>query len=1509
MLYKFHFSAGYELKSVRDSLQKMADKRQEYNGLRRALSSYIVKTDCTLEKIPAGRDNRFAFVLHNMIMRGIPTLASFDLEEEFRQSLGLINFRESNTKSLEHNLSDAVSKDRLLEALYFIEPRINRTTAHEHFLNSWESHSSDFEARYLYQEIPNRTFEGHGDFLIQLFQPQREIQSILPDHIDTSRKERSFTEQRIDYSIEYPYPVTETNRRGFCVEIDGSQHEERGQQLLDKMRDDALLEADWLNTIRLKTVDFNENGLRRHFGFLNEREFSKGLYHTYFRNYRDPIYATVEGLAVLELALSPYAVARIQHTLIKAVISGFLSFEEEKWKIAVLERDVACAHLAINDLKRFMAAFSELENQGRKFPEIELDVYYTPEFSGSAFRKSTDVPIAQIGENQKAYDVFIDISILEREGHTRRHEAVIFDAFFQIRSAYYFPKTIEPFLTTNRINWGNLVMSKGDDKWEDHPVTSKALEFFIQNIFRKKSFRDGQLRILNRALRNQTVIGLLPTGGGKSLTYQLAGILQPGHVIVIDPIKSLMKDQVDSLAKIGITGTVFINSSLKDFEARIKAQKVLSNGQALFCFVSPERMMIQRFRESLSSMANEHHFFSYGVIDEVHCVSEWGHNFRTPYLSLGRNLLEYCKAADGQIALFGLTATASFDVLSDVQRELSGNKENQMIPDEAIVRHENTNRDELQYHIVKVDLENDKIEKLLKKGSKDFKKNLNQEFGLLKQKVINELLANPGQFIRRYNTHQDQVITEDLMKLTYPEGKAPSLEEVFQRMQLPRESYEGDFWSYRDEEGNDYAALVFAPHRTWYFGVTDKYQPFERNAGITESILRARILPPDKVGTFMGVDSDDEATARVLQEDNDRNQEDFVNGHQQLMVATKAFGMGIDKPNIRFTIHNNFPDSIESFVQEAGRGGRDRRLSVACVLFNDQEIPDPMKKDKIYKHDLDLQESFFWNSFKGENHEKWVLYELLNEIIFPGKDRVRHLTRILKEHPDIMDLGLDVWVSHHQPSNRLYINASEKRNFGCINYKTGQFSIQFATEDPTKSNNALNALWSIIQDLAIDISPDHMQAWLNESQETERLPGIEKILEAKKIGDEFEVLVPFVNDHSEVHQKLASILLDILGKEHSVGNLKLFSEYSRKHYHPRYENFLENLDKETGILQQLDVFSIDNPNQVEEFKSKVQSRLNRKRDKQDTEKAIFRFSVIGLIDDYTVDYSKETYVLRGRKKYPEEYHAALRFYISKYYSQKRTDNIINSLSERKGKTEIQRILNFITEFVYKEVAKKRYESISFMQECCQVGLERGNVEMKTWIHLYFNSKYARKGYSVKLEDDTLNHFSILPEKETSPGEYNASLFDWTKEGQEEEFDYVLDFMHLMEFDDSNSERDNLKHLRGACTRLSIANPDNYVFRLLRAFAVLVLEEENLKPDLKASIFEDLKKGYFHLFEREGENYDMDQAMIHYKAAMMDKLQNISAQEWFFDVLSDLEFLAHVEWTGRFKGKFTKDFIQ
>ena len=228
------------------------------------------------------------------------------------------------------------------------------------------------------------------------------------------------------------------------------------------------------------------------------------------------------------------------------------------------------------------------------------------------------------------------------------------------------------------------------------------MTFFLRDIFRKSSFRPGQLPIISHALGNMTTIGLLPTGGGKSLTYQLSCLLQPGVSIVVDPLVSLMVDQVRGLRDIRIDACDCVNSGMNATE---KAQKLnlLQNGALLFMLLSPERFMMENFRASLITMTEKNHvFFAYGIIDEVHCVSEWGHDFRTSYLHLGRNMINFMNTKSGEpLAIIGLTATASFDVLADVERELTLGG-NLSIDSEAIVRPESDNRPELTYRVLEI---------------------------------------------------------------------------------------------------------------------------------------------------------------------------------------------------------------------------------------------------------------------------------------------------------------------------------------------------------------------------------------------------------------------------------------------------------------------------------------------------------------------------------------------------------------------------------------------------------------------------------------------------------------------------------------------------------------------------------------------------------------------------------------------------------------------------------------
>lgn len=279
----------------------------------------------------------------------------------------------------------------------------------------------------------------------------------------------------------------------------------------------------------------------------------------------------------------------------------------------------------------------------------------------------------------------------------------------------------------------------------------------MQNIFRKPSFRHGQLPILSRSLSDKTTIGLLPTGGGKSLTYQLSSMLQPGVTIVVDPLVSLMVDQVRGLRALRIDASDCVNSGM-DGKKKAKKLNMLQNGSLQFMLLSPERYMMENFRDSLISMTEKNHiYFSYGVIDEVHCVSEWGHDFRPSYLHLGRNMINYMRTKSGRpLSVIGLTATASFDVLADVERELTLGG-NLSIDSETIVRSEDDSRPELIYRIINVEsdfepLREEYNQHLLKAQSEWDLKDIVAES---KRRKMYELLKQIPNDIQLYNTSDE----------------------------------------------------------------------------------------------------------------------------------------------------------------------------------------------------------------------------------------------------------------------------------------------------------------------------------------------------------------------------------------------------------------------------------------------------------------------------------------------------------------------------------------------------------------------------------------------------------------------------------------------------------------------------------------------------------------------------------------------------------------------------------
>lgn len=387
------------------------------------------------------------------------------------------------------------------------------------------------------------------------------------------------------------------------------------------------------------------------------------------------------------------AVARIQKTFIEAIISERLDTNKLEWKILIIEDNTSVAKISIED---FSEAYHNLIAMTKDYDHMVL-----PKISVSAQKDAL---------SEIEYDAVIDVSI----DQICNAKEVAFSKFKASNDCYFIVRSSEKvyedrvLYTTERINYKPFVEKNSQGIYHKIEANCSKLRYFLNLIFRKEDFRPGQLPILNRALQLKSVIGLLPTGGGKSLTYQLAAMLQPSVTLVVDPLKGLMKDQYDGLLNIGIDCISYINSDItKNYEEGRKRELALTGSQVQIMFLSPERLSIYRFREVLRSMRESGVYFAYGVIDEVHCVSEWGHDFRLAYLHLGRNLFNYVlpkevEGEDNHISLFGLTATASFDVLADVERELSGPNA-YSLEDDATVRYENTNRLELQYNVYEVD--------------------------------------------------------------------------------------------------------------------------------------------------------------------------------------------------------------------------------------------------------------------------------------------------------------------------------------------------------------------------------------------------------------------------------------------------------------------------------------------------------------------------------------------------------------------------------------------------------------------------------------------------------------------------------------------------------------------------------------------------------------------------------------------------------------------------------------
>ena len=907
------FYAGYQLEPVERTLRRVEGAVDWPNALYRLCAFEV-------DGLPRGHRNAapsslFA-VADNLIARGWPTRMSCALEDAFVQRLGYIEPDTSpsvlRTGALRYRwqADHTMPTRRLVDALTVVDPRIKPTPNHlvEHY-DTWEDHDSNAEVQFHTDVIP-RVMGPHA---FQLLQPQRPMRSILQlERHEAKKLDRwlrdyrdQFYAQRVDFALELPSgDGDDWELPRWIMEVDGHQHHEEAQRKLDQARDRVTARRGW-TTARIPTDALSHASDAETFGRLR-----RWADHPYLRRmaacYDEPLWATEKGQDALQLVLSPLAIARVQRVLTQLVLRGTLDPEAERWHLVVLERDVPCARLAIDDWTRLMGHLTALQGREAVLPDIDLTVYGAAEMQDARLRETPVEPLsAWSTAAMEDADVVLDVSVLQRAGYAVPPH-VEGERVVRIRTAH--APTATPRIST-------APPLEYPPPEEDQP---EALVYLLQMIFRKEAFREGQVEILRRALARESVIALLPTGAGKSLAYQLAALLQPGVTLVVDPIKSLMRDQHINLRGSGIDVTTYINSELSGNEKRERLDD-MAQGAYLFAFVSPERLMIERFRNRLHDMAERGHWFSYCVVDEAHCVSEWGHDFRTTYLRLGANARSHLATGRGDdIPMLALTGTASYDVLEDVRRDLQLDDAG----DEAIITPDTYQRDELNFSVWAVKTGGLSADLRTTPDANEAHKRLLERVGEAKQEALVELLAA-----------------------------------------LPQRFGQGASTFYATDGAEANAGIIFTPHRKWVFGAKD----------IKEVVTQERADLRQRTGYYYGSTSagsaEDEYFIRV--------QDAFKQDEVTLLAATKAFGTGIDKPNIRYTIHFNMPQSIESFYQEAGRAGRDRQNAHCVVLYCDDALLRQDGEEEPVTVDKDLMLSFHRQAFRGKAHEMRMLNDVL----------------------------------------------------------------------------------------------------------------------------------------------------------------------------------------------------------------------------------------------------------------------------------------------------------------------------------------------------------------------------------------------------------------------------------------------------------------------------------------------------------------------------------------------------
>jgi ATP-dependent DNA helicase RecQ len=820
--------------------------------------------------------NLTAGLLVKILQRGAAPLPTLSIEQDAIYRCGLDEaINEENGAELNFNLRadryTRLSTSAILPYLcrrqsYAFDADLDNASA-----SGVSFFDSDRERIFLNKIVPQilGTQAGHW------FWPQANLDGLMQ-----SLGKNSFGSRRVDFLVSHPLAGS------FAIELDGEEHEDA--LAVDAARDAALAELG----IRVLRIPNSEIDAGYGPNLLILETALEPLKKAAAADALSNIVNAIEGC---------HRASKFQFALAKALQFGWLS-DKTIWHIRSVSDD-GIALAATIDFLEMLSALDCLYGVSTAPESIQLEdngrFYHFNREADTWKYKSVPKKITECH--------FISISIPKTSSPFQELSDAEAAADIVIRPCYL-PLTFaisSSFLNTRR------PVASG--------ITNQqigAITVFLRHIFRKRAFRPLQGEACLNNLRQIDSVVLLPTGAGKSIIYQLSGLLMPGVTMVVDPIVSLIEDQVEGMIAYGIDRVAAITSMVHSEHERRQLLLGIERGEYQFVLHSPARLQSPAFRTTLRALA-ESSLINLAVIDEAHCVSEWGHDFVPAYLNLGRNIREFCKDANGSPPpILALTGTASRAVLRDLLTELEIDRSRV----DSLIRPASFDRSELRFRISRPERTND-VDATLRG-------------------TLNSLPALFGIPKAEFFRPSGRSTASGIIFVPFVNGPTHGISHV------------------RDE-----VSAVTQAQATIYSGRSPK-----------------------------GFDRHWENEKRT-------NVRNFKRNEVPVLISTKAFGMGIDKPNIRFTIHVGMPGSLEAFYQEAGRAGRDRNMAQCSVIFSEydesrsdallnpllslsevRKLYEEVNNKKANQDDILRALWFHLNSFSGEVEELSAIDEMIKSI-------------------------------------------------------------------------------------------------------------------------------------------------------------------------------------------------------------------------------------------------------------------------------------------------------------------------------------------------------------------------------------------------------------------------------------------------------------------------------------------------------------------------------------------------